>query len=238
MTLPVLPISVIIPVYNREHYVAEAIRSVLNQSYPAAEILVIDDGSTDQSSEIIQSFPSPVQYHRQANRGAAAARNRGVALAKGEFLAFLDSDDRWRPDKLALQMAEFANNPDLAIAFGHVQQFCSPEMPLGQRPRITADVMAGYHVGTMLIRKKAFQQVGLFETQWRVGEFISWQAKATDLGLPMVMLPQVVMERRLHATNLGRLERSATSDYLQIVRTALERRRTQPITAELRQSQP
>ncbi len=237
MTLPVLPISVIIPVYNREHYVAEAILSVLNQSYPVAEVLVIDDGSTDQSADIVQGFPFPVQYHRQVHSGAAAARNRGVALAKGEFLAFLDSDDRWRPDKLALQMAEFADNADLAIVFGHVQQFYSPDLPIDQCPRIAAEVMAGYHVGTMLIRKKAFQQVGLFETQWQVGEFISWQTKATDLGLPMVMLPQVVMERRLHSSNMGRMERSATSDYLQIVRTTLERRRALTAAATLIQDE-
>jgi len=220
-------ISVIIPVYNREQYVAEAIRSVLAQTHPATEIWVIDDGSTDNSAAVIQAFGDTVRYYRQPNGGAAAARNQGVELATGDFLAFLDSDDRWLPHKLALQLAEFEQNPDLAMAFGHVRQFCSPDLPPDQRPRITAEVMAGYHVGTLLVKRSTFHQVGPFETQWRVGEFVSWQAKATDMGLPMVMLPDIVMERRLHATNMGRTERSSANDYLQIVRAALERRRAQ-----------
>jgi glycosyltransferase involved in cell wall biosynthesis len=228
MTCP--KISVIIPVHNREQYVAEAIRSVLTQTHPATEIWAIDDGSTDSSAGVIQSFGKAVRYHRQPNGGAAAARNQGVELATGDFLAFLDSDDRWLPNKLALQLAEFEQNPDLAMAFGHVRQFCSPDLLPNQRPRITAEVMAGYHVGTLLVRRSALQQVGPFETHWRVGEFVSWQAKATDLGLSMVMLPEVVMERRLHATNLGRTERSSTNDYLRIVRATLERRRTQAET--------
>ena len=222
-----LTISVIVPVHNREQYVAEAIRSVLAQTYPATEIWVIDDGSTDNSAAVIQEFGDAVRYHHQPNSGAAAARNQGAELATGDFLSFLDSDDRWLPNKLALQLAEFEKNPDLAMAFGHVRQFYSPDLPPDQRPRITAEVMAGYHVGTLLVRRSAFQRVGPFETQWRVGEFVSWQARATDMGLPMVMLPDIVMERRLHATNMGRTEHSSANDYLQIVRAALERRRAQ-----------
>jgi hypothetical protein len=91
--------------------------------------------------------------------------------------------------------------------------------------------MAGYHVGTLLVRRAAFDQVGPFETQWRVGEFISWHAQATDLGLALQMLPEVVMERRLHATNMGRTERAAAGDYLRIVKAALDRRRAQPSVA-------
>ena len=86
--------------------------------------------------------------------------------------------------------------------------------------------MPGYHVGTLLARRAVFDQVGLFETQWRVGEFVSWQAKATDLKLPMTLLPEVVMERRLHDTNMGRTQRAAASDYLHIVKAALDRRRS------------
>lgn len=220
-------ISVIIPVHNRGQYVTEAIESVLAQTCPATEIWAIDDGSTDKSADVIQGFGDRVHYHYQTNSGAAAARNAGVDLSQGDLLAFLDSDDRWVPEKLALQIAEFEKNPDLAMVFGHVRQFCSPDWPVDQRPRITAEVMAGYHVGTLLVRRDVFHQVGPFETQWRVGEFVSWQAKATDMGLPMAMLPEVVMERRLHATNMGRTERAHSQDYLRIVRAALERRRSQ-----------
>ncbi|MGD1906788.1 MAG: glycosyltransferase family 2 protein [Leptolyngbyaceae cyanobacterium] len=225
-------ISVIIPVHNREQYVTEAIKSILAQTCPATEIWAIDDGSTDKSADVIQRFGDRVHYHYQSNSGAATARNTGVELSQGDLLAFLDSDDLWVPEKLALQLAELEKNPDLAMVFGHVRQFCSPDWPTDQRPRITAEVMAGYHVGTLLVRRDAFHQVGPFETQWRVGEFVSWQAKATDMGLPMAMLPEVVMERRLHATNMGRTERTHSQDYLRIVRAALERRRSQAPISE------
>ncbi|HEY9644827.1 MAG TPA: glycosyltransferase family A protein [Chroococcidiopsis sp.] len=232
---PSAAVSVIIPVYNREAYVGDAIRSVLGQTVPPAEVIVVDDGSSDRSAEIIQSFGPPVRYVAQANSGAAVARNRGVDLATGELLAFLDSDDRWQPDKLERQLAALQAQPELAMVFGHVRQFISPDLDADAQAkvRIPAEVMAGYHVGTLLIRRDAFFRVGYFETQWQVGEFVSWQMKATELGLPMQMLAEVVMERRLHATNMGRSQPSSGTDYLRIVRAALDRRRAQgaPSTA-------
>ena len=101
-------VSCIIPVFNGERYVAEAIISVLRQSHQELEILVIDDGSSDRTPEIVQSFGPPVHYDRQENAGGPAARNRGLGLMRGEFVAFLDADDRWDGDKLACQLARFA----------------------------------------------------------------------------------------------------------------------------------
>src|SRR5919205_4589183 len=101
------PIIVIIPVYNGESYVAEAIESILDQTYRPAEVIVVDDGSTDNTAEVVKRFGDVVQYHHQPNRGAGAARNRGVELSHGEFLAFLDADDLWHKDKLAHQIQAF-----------------------------------------------------------------------------------------------------------------------------------
>lgn len=109
-------VSVIIPIFNRKCYLSEAIESILNQSTPPHEVIAVDDGSTDGSAEVIQSFTS-VRYHFQQNRGVAVARNQGIELAQGNFFAFLDSDDRWMPDKLAQQLSAFAANPDLDIVF-------------------------------------------------------------------------------------------------------------------------
>lgn len=226
-------VSVIIPVYNREAYVAEAICSVLDQTVPPTEVIVVDDGSCDRSAEIVQAFGGPVRYMAQPNSGAAVARNRGVDLSTGDLLAFLDSDDRWLPDKLERQLAALEAQPDLAMVFGHVRQFISPDLDEAAqaRVRIPAEVMAGYHVGTLLIRREAFWRVGYFETQWQVGEFVSWQMRATELGLPMHMLPEVVMERRLHSTNMGRTQQSTATDYLRIVKASLDRRRAQAAQA-------
>lgn len=97
-------ISVIIPVYNREKYVSEAIESVLKQTYQFLDIIVIDDGSTDKSAEIIKSFGSKIRYFYQENSGISSALNHGLKVAKGEFIAFLDSDDLWTENKLNLQI--------------------------------------------------------------------------------------------------------------------------------------
>lgn len=96
-------ISVVIPVFNGERFLGEAIRSVLSQTLPPYEVLVIDDGSTDGSASLAESFGPPVRVIRQDNRGEAAARNRGIECAKGDWVAFLDCDDVWKPEKLALQ---------------------------------------------------------------------------------------------------------------------------------------
>lgn len=219
-------VSVIIPTFNRERYLKEAIASVLNQTLLPFEVIVLDDGSTDDTAAIVKQFPS-VRYYCQTNRGAAAARNQGVELAQGNFLTFLDSDDLWAKDKLAWQLATFEANPDLDAVFGHVQQFHSPELneTARQKIKIPVEVMPGYHVGIMMIRREAFLRVGFFDTELRVGEFIAWYARATDMGLKTVMLPEVVMHRRLHDTNLGISQRDARTDFARILKTSLDRKR-------------
>ena len=123
-------ISVVIPVYNGERYIGEAIKSVLAQKHRPLEIIVIDDGSTDGTAKIIQQFGDPVQYHYQPNAGLGATRNAGATIAKGEFLAFLDADDLWVSNKLQLQLQQFEEDSSLEISFGNVSQFHSPELDL------------------------------------------------------------------------------------------------------------
>jgi glycosyltransferase involved in cell wall biosynthesis len=98
-------ISVVIPTFNRGPWLAETVASVLAQTLPPLEVLIVDDGSTDDTPGVCAHFPRPVRYIRQENAGVAAARNRGSAEARGEWLAFLDSDDLWTPDKLEVQLA-------------------------------------------------------------------------------------------------------------------------------------
>ena len=224
-------ISVIIPVYNGEAYLAEAIESVLRQTYRPIKLIVVDDGSTDGSAEVAQRFLE-VRYCFQPQSGAAAARNRGTSLAQGTFLAFLDADDLWTSQKLTRQLAVFENNPALDMLFAQVKPFHSPELDEETKKRlpIPAHIMPGYHPGTMLIKRDAFFRVGQFEPRWRVGEFIDWYAKAMELGLKSQMLPEVLMKRRLHTTSLGTRERKSQTDYLRILKAALDRRRQKKAT--------
>lgn len=224
-----LLVSVIIPVYNGERYLAEALDSVLSQKHPADEIIVIDDGSTDGSAQIIDSFRPSVTYHWQPNAGAGAARNLGVTVARGAFLAFLDADDLWTRDKLERQLAAFAGDSTLDMVFGHVYQYPSPELDDESQRRITIGhaTLPGLHPGAMLIKREAFLRVGAFRTDLRLGEFIDWHARATELKMTGLMLPDVVMKRRIHKTNQGTLHREARGDYARVLKAALDRRRKQ-----------
>ncbi|MCP4686884.1 MAG: glycosyltransferase family 2 protein [Desulfobacterales bacterium] len=217
-------VSVVIPVYNGGRYLAEAIESVRAQTYQPLEIIVVDDGSEDDSGAIAQGF-ADVRCFQQPNEGPASARNRGVADAGGAFLAFLDADDLWTPDKLRRQMALMNERPELDVVFGGVEQFRDPGLDEKTRFMNVGVDMKGMHVGAMLIRRDAFDRVGLFRTRFSVGEFIDWWARAKERGLQSAVLPEKVLGRRLHENNLMRRERGAAGDYLRILRASLRRRR-------------
>ncbi|HYM70039.1 MAG TPA: glycosyltransferase family A protein [bacterium] len=217
--------SVVIPVYNCEKYLGEAIESVLAQTYRPIEVIVVDDGSSDHSAAVAARFPA-VRYCAQPHAGPGAARNRGIALARGTFLAFLDADDLWVRDKVERQMAAFRADPTLDMVTGYVRQFHSPELEQGVKARLGGDgtVLAG-SAHTLLVKRESFHRVGLLPTQWRLGEFIDWSARAKELGLTGVLLPTVTVLRRLHTDNMGIRERDARTDYLKILKAALDRRR-------------
>jgi glycosyltransferase involved in cell wall biosynthesis len=220
-------VSVIIPVYNGERYLAEAIESVLAQTYQPIELIVIDDGSTDGSAQVVKRFSPPVQYFYQPNSGLGAARNSGAVFAQGDYFAFLDADDVWMEHKLALQMAIFQSNPEADIVFGHVEQFISPELNEEQKSTIDcpAGTMPGYIAGAMVIKRESFVQAGPFETNWQIGEFIQWYIKAEEQRLKSVMLSDVVSRRRLHTDNMTIRARNARTDYVRILKASLDRRR-------------
>jgi glycosyltransferase involved in cell wall biosynthesis len=220
-------VSVVIPVYNGERYLAEAIESVLGQPYRPLELLVVDDGSADGSAEVAGRYDTPVRLIRALHEGAAAARNRGAEAAEGSYLAFLDADDLWTAGKLPLQVARLESDAALDAAFGTVEHFYSPELDQAARNTIECPggAMPAYHPGAMLIRTEAFRRVGPFQTCWQVGEFMDWYLRAQEAGLMSVMLPDVVMRRRLHGANLGLRARPARVDYARILKAALDRRR-------------
>lgn len=220
-------VSVIIPVFNCEKYLAEAVESALAQTYRPLEVILVDDGSTDGSADIARHFATSVQYDFGNHEGPGATRNRGVNLARGSFLAFLDGDDLWVENKLACQMTVFNKNPELDMTFGYVRQFHSPELDESRKATIDGDgeIMTGPHAGTMLIKRESFFRAGHFDTNWRVGEFIDWYIKAIEAGLRSFTLPEVVMKRRLHGDNMVIRERKSQTDYVRILKASLDRRR-------------
>jgi glycosyltransferase involved in cell wall biosynthesis len=217
-------VSVVVPAHNAAPYLAEAIASIQAQAYGNLDIVVVDDGSTDATAEI--AAVDGVRLRRQPQRGAGAARNAGLALARGELIAFLDADDLWTAGRLRSQLLAAASHPHVDLFFGQVEQFISPEIdastaglycPPGRSP--------AYLVGCLLARASAFERVGGFREDLQVGEFVDWCARAEDLGLRSHMLDETVLRRRIHSTNLGLTQRAAAGDYAVVLKAALDRRR-------------
>lgn len=227
MARPTAPLSVIIPAYDAERYLAETIDSVLAQSVRPQEILLIDDGSTDDTVAVARRYTPAVTVLSGPHEGFGAALNRGIAAARGEYIAFLDADDLWVADKLARQLDAMDRNPVPALVFGLVRQFLSPDVAAVLASRIVVDPEpgAGYLAGALLARRSAVQRIGAFRTDISIGCFIDWAARARELRLEEYLLPSVVMLRRLHGHNMTLGDRSARLDYVRTVKAALDRHR-------------
>jgi glycosyltransferase involved in cell wall biosynthesis len=224
-------VSVIIPVYNHDRYLGEAIECVLTQTHKNVEIIVVDDESTDTSGDVAKSFADKgVRYFRQAHAGIGPARNTGVEKANGDFLAFLDADDRWPEEKLELQLRAFESDPALEMVFGQALQLQhGPAWEAGVKIRnlIVDGVVPGMVAGTMLIKRDAFLRVGNFPGGIKVGEFIDWYGRAGQLNVRSLVLPELLLWRRIHDSNTGVRERQSVTDYARVLKATLDRRRAE-----------
>jgi glycosyltransferase involved in cell wall biosynthesis len=219
--------SVVIPVYNGEKYLGEAVESILNQHFKPCEIIVVDDGSTDGTEAICKVYGDKIIYLKQANQGAAAARNLGVDKASGTYLAFLDADDLWTANRLRDGITGMLKPDSADILFGMSEEFYSPDTDEAFRKRYKCSQkpMKGIHPDTMLIKREAFLKVGYFSTEYATGEFIEWFTRAEATGLSHRIFPFVHMKRRIHYTNHGIVHKANTSDYAKIVKEMLKRKR-------------
>ena len=216
-------ISVVIPAYDGSAYLSEAIESILAQTAPPGEIIVVDDGSSDGTIEPASRYP--VRVLRTPHRGIGPARNRGVGASSGELIAFLDSDDLWTPRKLELQTAALAAEA-ADIVFGHQEEFVSPDAdPRPLRPPYPPG--PGNSASLALIRRPAFERVGPFTGRWVQAEWIDWWARARDQGIRATVVPEVLVRRRLHERNHSRLHAGARGEYAAILKESLDRRREQ-----------
>ena len=227
-------ISCIVPVFNGERYVAEALDSILHQTYAPLEIIVADDGSTDGTAAVVARYGDRVRYLREENLGAPAARNLGLIMAQGEFVAFLDADDLWQPEKLERQMVRFQIRPELELCVTHLRNFWIPELEEEKerfRDHPLAEALPGYVTQTLLARRVVFEKVGPFNADLRVGDPLDWFLRAAEHGTIMELLPDVLVYRRMHENNLSmaettrRMTAAMQHALLGVVKASLDRRR-------------
>ena len=219
-----LSVSVIIPTYNHARFVAEALTSVLAQSCPAVEVIVVDDGSIDETPEVLREFEATARVVRQSNRGVAAARNAGAAVASGDLLAFLDADDVWLPTKLERQAARFGIEPGIGLVHCGVEEIDGR----GRRLRTRLDGMEGWVSREMLffgrgvilgggsaaaIRRAAFLDVGGFDEA--LSTSADWDLYyRVARRYPVGFVPEVLVRYRVHSGNMHRNVHAMTSDML------------------------
>jgi glycosyltransferase involved in cell wall biosynthesis len=220
-------VSAAIPVRDGEAYLAEAIESVLVQSRPCDQVVVLDNGSSDRSAEIARGFAPAVQVVSEPRPGIGAARNAAMRAAGGDFVAFLDADDLWEPRKIELQLAAFEARPELQLVFGHVVQFVSPALAAENALALTVppDPQPGLYIGAMLARRSAIEAIGPWAEDVRVSDGLSFLLRARELGLSEAMLPETVTRRRLHGENHSIHNRGERSEFARHLKRSLDRRR-------------
>jgi glycosyltransferase involved in cell wall biosynthesis len=223
MTPPL--VSVIVPARNAMPYQPEALASICAQAAPRLEILVVDGASTDGSREAAAAFPQ-VRLIEQAGLGLAAARNSGLAAARGDLIAFLDADDLWPDRSLAIRVAYLAQHPDCACVSGQILRFLQPGMrlPTAYANRSLNQPVPGYTPGALLARRIVHEHVGPFDPNLTIGCDSDWFARALDHSINLVIMPHITLHKRIHEGNLSAQIATYRRELLMIARRSLQRR--------------
>jgi glycosyltransferase involved in cell wall biosynthesis len=216
-------ISVIIAVKNGERFLARAIESVLAQTVAADEFLVIDGQSTDDTAAVARKFP--IQYILQPDDGLANARNLGIRLARGEFIAFLDADDEWHAEKLEWQLRAMRQEPILQYTTTWMQ-FRLEADAHANRARKAGTVPRECSTPSALMARRAlFEQLGGFDPTYPIGCDVDWFIRARDNEIPTMTVPRVLLYKRLHQANLSGNIQQNRQDMFQIAKQSIARQR-------------
>jgi len=220
-------VSVIIPSYNSGHFLAEAIESLLSQGAQPEEILVVDDGSTDDTGALVRGLgTSRIHYVYQENQGPAAARNRGLKLATHDIIGFLDADDLWSPGQLNHQLLCFADRPDLEIVKGLTQVLEQTENDAETRQfKPVGKPLLFANLGGTLYRRSVFERVGLLDPALRFSEDVDWLLRARELGVSTQVINQVTQYHRRHGANITANRSPQELNMLHVMKMAIDRKR-------------
>ena len=188
-------ISVIVPIYNSEKFIEETLINIKKQNYPSLEIIVVDDGSSDKSAEIIK-IQKDIHYYYQENKGPSSARNLGLKNSNGEYIIFLDSDDYWEDNSLLLLANQLNNFPSIQIIEGKIREFQKEENSATYIFDDTPYYMSNF--GSCMFRKSVFNQVGIFEEKLLCSEDIDWFTRAWENNITKERIDVVILNYRKH----------------------------------------
>ena len=206
-------VTTVITSYNKGPYLGEAIESALCQDYAPQEIIVVDDGSTDDTRRVAESFGQRIRYHYQRNQGPAGAKNRGISLGTGEYVAFLDGDDRWRPGKLRRQIELLAKNPRVGVAYGPAATISS----IADEPPTPRSCVSNFYRGQVLdelivrnfvpfssavMRRRCIDDAGMLDDRLRIADdYEFWLRIAIQCEFDFV--DEIVVDYRVGIDQIG-----------------------------------
>jgi glycosyltransferase involved in cell wall biosynthesis len=219
-------VSVIMAVRNGERFLKAGLDSVYAQDYPAFEVIVVDGHSTDGTADILRSYPE-ARCIPQSGRGLADAWNTGLAAARGRLIAFLDHDDLWTADKLRAQIDHLRLQEAAGFAIAQVRFFLEPgcAMPRGFRRELFDAPRLIRIPGTLLARTELFDEVGGFNTRLTIASDVDWFARVKDRGVPMAVVEDVLLHKRIHEGNLAANADLNTRELARLIRQSVERQR-------------
>lgn len=212
--------SAIIPAYNADRYIRQCLESVRGQTRPPDQIVVVDDGSTDRTLDSVRSFGARVEIIRLSHAGIPATRNAGLRRATGTFIAFLDADDMWQPEKLEIQLDVLAKT-GAEIAVGRMQMIHDDGATL--RPLLYP--WHGYYLGASLIHRDVFDRIGVFDESQPTAEDLDWFLRAKESGASMVMHDDIVLHYRRHNSNISSDREARYRFVAMALKKSIDRRR-------------
>ena len=219
-------VSVIVAVRNGERFIASAIRSILNQDYRPVEIIVVDGHSQDGTAAIARSFEH-VHYVFQQNQGIADAYNLGIDATHGEIIAFLSHDDLWLPGKLSRQVNYLLEHRQIQYTIAMMQYFLEPgaAIPPGFKKELFDGPRVGRVMETLVARRSLFDAIGGFDSGMALAEDADWYARANDRNVPMAIMPEVLLHKRIHNANASSDALTSNRELLKALKRSIERKR-------------